>query len=626
MRQAVLAAALALAGAGAFAQGVAPERASPVKDPYWGAALFDFYQDHYFSAITGLMASQQFNRVSHHDVEAEMLRGGLLLSYGMHLEAGRIFEALIDKGLAPDARNRAWFFLAKIRYQRGLPGQAEEAIARIQGKLPPALEEDKVLLHAQLLLARGDNAGAADVLKTLPKDSPGMPYARFNLGVAFVKGGDFKSGSKVLDELGRMPAANEEIRNLRDKANVALGFAELGLDHPSEARNALQRVRLEGLLSNKALLGFGWAAAADKEPRKALVPWAELATRDLSDAAVLEARIAVPYALAEVGALVAALDGYRKAIDDFAQENVRLDDSIAAIRAGKLFEVPAGSVSADQMGWMREIERVPAMPHPGHLNQLFAQHEMQEALKNLRDLQFLSGNLEDWARNLGIFNHMLALRSQAYAQRLPQVRASAGMLGQQGLVAAQRRRDALAAELSSAEQSADGLAFASPAQRALLERIAKMGEALRTLGAGADATAARERTRLAAGAMTWQLAKDYSARSWDAKKALNATDVALAEARARDAALAKAQIDEPVRMKQFGERIDELEQRIRALQPQVVALTAAQRVQLQEIAVAELVRQKERLASYDTQARFAVAQMVDRAKSAAEGGAANAPR
>jgi hypothetical protein len=37
---------------------------------------------------------------------------------------------------------------------------------------------------------------------------------------------------------------------------------------------------------------------------------------------------------------------------------------------------------------------------------------------------------------------------------------------------------------------------------------------------------------------------------------------------------------------------------------------------LQDIAVAELARQKERLVAYTTQARFAVAQLHDRAKVA----------
>ena len=47
--------------------------------------------------------------------------------------------------------------------------------------------------------------------------------------------------------------------------------------------------------------------------------------------------------------------------------------------------------------------------------------------------------------------------------------------------------------------------------------------------------------------------------------------------------------------------------------PRVAALTLEQQGQVQELAVAELTRQKERLVAYTTQARFAVAQLYDRA-------------
>ena len=52
------------------------------------------------------------------------------------------------------------------------------------------------------------------------------------------------------------------------------------------------------------------------------------------------------------------------------------------------------------------------------------------------------------------------------------------------------------------------------------------------------------------------------------------------------------------------------------MMPRVAALTQEQQGEVQELAVAELTRQKERLAAYATQARFAVAQLYDRATSA----------
>ena len=198
--------ALAVAAALACALHVQAADAPPVaanheiKDPHYGDTLFHFFQSHYFTSVTTLMASQQFDRVSHHADEAEVLRGGMLLSYGLHREAGEIFARLIEKGAAPKVRDRAWYFLAKIRYQRGYLAEAEEAVARIENNLPPNLEEERGLLQANLLMARSDYTGAAAVLDAMSAKAPGARYARFNLGIALIKVGDTARGST---EIGR---------------------------------------------------------------------------------------------------------------------------------------------------------------------------------------------------------------------------------------------------------------------------------------------------------------------------------------------------------------------------------------------------------------------------------------
>jgi len=587
---------------------------SVIRDPHYGDTLFRFWQDQYFTAITGLMTSQHFERVSQHADEAEVLRGGMLLSYGMHKEAGEIFAQLIERGAAPSVRDRAWFYLAKIRYQRGFVDQAEEAMARIENNLPPALQEDRVLLQSQLLMARGDFAGAAQVLETLAKSSSAGQYARYNLGVALVRAGDLPRGIAMLDELGKAPATSEEFKALRDKANVALGFAALADEKPEAARAFLERVRLSSMLANKALLGFGWASAALKEPKKALVPWGELTSgapgRDSGDAAVLEARIAVAYAYAEIGAYGQSLERYQDAIGAFDREHVALDESIGAIRKGKLLDGLLEKNPGEEMGWFWNIQELPEMPHASHMNQVLAQHEFQEAFKNWRDLRFLAKNLQGWADTLSVYNDMLGNRRQAYADKLPKVRDDAGKLN---IAEAIKRRDALVAEIEKVEAEGDHAALADEVRRAQIARIADLQALLQRAGSDPEIAAAADRVRRVAGALTWQLAQEFPDRLWQAKKALRTINMELEMAQARDAALAQAQRDEPARHEAFARRIAALEGTIRALIPKVAALTNEQQGQVQELAVAELTRQKERLAAYTTQARFAVAQLYDRA-------------
>jgi hypothetical protein len=594
--------ALCVAGAAAHAQSI-------VQAPHYGDTLFQFFQDKHFEAITGLMVSQHFGRIQPHDDEAEVLRGGMLLSYGLHREAGEVFAQLIDRHAAPPVRDRAWYFLARIRYQRGLPADADAALAKVAAPLVGGLEDDRQLLAAQLRLALGDAAGAAQILARVPPESLSAPFARFNLGVALIRGGDTEKGRQLLDELGLKPAANEEQRSLRDRANVALGFAALADQQPENARAVLQRVRLAGAQSNKALLGFGWAAAEMKQPRDALVPWTELAGRDSSDAAVLEARIALPFAYAELGANGQALDGYNEAVRLYQAERQRLDDSIQAIRGGALVRALLDRNPSARLGGAVAIQDLPAMPHAGHLTQLLAGHEFQESFKNLRDLQFVDRNLQDWQSRLGVFDDMLANRRQAYQQRLPAVLKGADDFS---LPQLQQRRDTLAGALARAEAETDTSAFVDERERGLLERLQRVQAGL----AQSPDPQLAERLRRVAGALTWQLAQDHPARVWAAKKSLRATDRLLAETGEHHAALARAQKDEPARFDDFARRIAGLATRLKSTLPRVAALGRDQQAQLQEMAVAQLQAQQERLDAYAAQARLAIAQILDRAQLA----------
>ncbi len=597
----------------------AAEPAEPAKKsvtaPHYGDTLFHFYQDKYFSAVTSLMVSQHFTRLAPHDDDSEILRGGLLLSYGMHREAGQIFAQLIERSAPPSVRDRAWFYLAKIRWQRGLPKEAEEAIVKIEGKLPEGIEEDRGLLHANLLLGRQDFAGAVTVLRGMTPTTQASHFARFNLGVALVKSGDVAGGSALLDEVGRMPGANEEQRSLRDRANVALGFAALQDGRGDDARAVLQRVRLQSLQANKALLGFGWAAANAKQHEQALVPWAELAGRSVSDAAVLEARIALPYAYAELGAYGQALDGYQQAVSQFDGEQGALKESIAAIQSGKLIAGLNAKNPGSEMGWFWSLTELPEMPHAGHLTQVLAQHAFQESFKNYRDLVFLGSNLAQWRDSLGTYRDMLAVRRKAFEQRLAQtVGREKGSVAD--LARAQMNRASLAAELDRVEREGDVISFSDQRQDALLQRLADVQAAVQANAKDPEIARLAEKVRLLAGSLAWELSSQWPDRLWQAKKALRDGDRGFEEALAREARLAKAQREEPQRFERFAKRIDALEAQINALIPRVASATKEQQDAVQNIAVAELAGAQQRLAEYQAQARFALAQLVDRASLA----------
>ena len=593
-----------------FGASAPPAPTHEIKAPYYGDALFYFFQDRYFTSITTMMASQQFDRLIKHDDEAEILRGGMLASYGMTKEAGEIFATMVARGASPSTHDRAWFYLAKIRYQRGYLVEAEQALGQIERKLPRELEEERGLLLAQLLMMRSDFAGAAGALNGLPLKGNGARYVRYNLGIALLRSGNAKRGTELLGDLGKESAPSEEYRNLRDRANVALGFSALSENRPKDARMYLERVRLESLQSSKALLGFGWAADALKDPQLALVPWQELAKRDFGETAVLEAQIAVPYAYAELGAYGQALQRYESAIGAFERESAALEESIKAIRAGKMIDTLVEQNPGEEMGWFWKIRDLAEMPRARHLAQVLAQHEFQEALKNYRDLRFLSRNLEDWRDKLVIFDDMLATRRKAFADRLPVVRERQQQIDIEALV---KRRDAIAAEVAAGEAAGDGVAFADAKQQELLEKLKEIRRIVDAPNADEEAFKQRDRVRLVGGVLAWQLSQDAVGRLWDAKVELDRMGEWLADAKRHADALSTAQREEPLRFDRFAARIAAMGPQLQVMIPRVAGLGREQREEAQEIAIAELTGQQQRIAGYTTQARFALAQLYDRA-------------
>ena len=658
---------LALATAAAPNAHAEATQPAPIRAPHHGSTLFHFFQGHDFDALGALMVSQHFQRLAPHDDEAEVLRGGLLLSYGLHQEAGQVFTRLIEHQAPQAVQNRAWFYLARIRHQRGLPDEAEAALSRISGAaLPAELETQRQLLTAQLLMGRGAYTAAAQVLQTLAKAQPaGVAYsalavAQFNLGVALVKAGGaddaFQAGTAdtaatathtaqglaLLDTLGRQPAADEEQRALRDRANLALGLAALRAGQPARAQAVLQRVRLNSPHAHPALLGLGWAAADQDQPQQALAPWAELVDRSAAahasgagpDTALLEARIALPHALAEAGAWGPALSRYEQAVDRYAQEDDSLQAAVLTLNSGSTLQALLARHADTGIGWFARLDELPRaaeLPHAATLAPVLAGHAFQEGFKNWRDLHHLSGHLDEWRSRLQAFDDMLATRRQAYALRLPPVLQRDA---DAGLPRLQARHQALGSELARVEAQTDTAALADLREQALQQRLARVQAALQRLAAaelpatgaglgldlGLDHAAASARLQRAAGALQWEQAQQFPARLWSAKKALQQGAQALEQAQAREAALAQAQRSEPARHEALAARISALAARLEALLPQLQSTAGEQQAALQAQAVAALQAQQVRLAAYRAQALLGRAQLLDRMQLAQRGG------
>lgn len=581
-----------------------------IRDLHYGDVLFYLYQDDDFEAITRLTAYQHWNLIPHHEDEGQLLLGGLYLSLGMHNEAGDRFESLLTREVPTGVRNRAWFYLAQVWYARGYLDKAEAALRRIQGKLSPDLEARKTHLFANVLMYQGKFDEAIRVLSAW-KGSPGWSaYARFNLGVALVRQKKLADAEPFLSGVGTMYAESAELLALKDRANLALGFADLQADRPAKAKEALERVRLNGPYSNKALLGTGWADAALGDYQAALAPWMELRNRNLLDAAVQESLLAVPYAYSKLNANAQSAEYYETAVQSYDAENVRLDDAIERIRGGNMLEQVISSEQDSRHGWFWQLKSLPDAPESRYLYSVLADHDFQEGLKNYCDLVYMSHTLDKWGDSMDAFRDMVDTREHAYAERLPRVDALLASGAVERL--AQRKAD-LESRLNDVDSGKDVAALGSAEERDQWARLQRIESALAAAPDSAETADLKARLRLVKGVLYFRLNDSFRARMWQQRRTIKDLDVALHEAQNRWIRVEHARQSVPTNNGEFAARVASLKSRIDELQAHLAATEQKQNAYLAQVAVNELEQQKDRLATYQLQARFALATMYDRA-------------
>jgi len=591
-----------------------------IRDLHYGDALFYFYQQEDFEALTRLLAYEHWQRLPHHADEARLLEGGLYLALGLHNEAGERFQTLLTNEVPTGVRNRAWFYLAQVWYARGYLEQADAALRKINGRMSPELEAQKELLFGNVLMHEGRFDEAIQLLSNWRGTQIWSAYARFNLGVALVRAQRLADADPFLSAVGTMLASDSEVAALRDRANLALGFAYLQANEPARARAPLARVRLNGPYSNKALLGIGWADAALGDYQAALTPWMELRGRNVLDAAVQESYLAVPYAFSKLNANAQSAEYYETAVASFDAENGRLDGAIAGIRRGDMLQRVLSKDQDARHGWFWQLQNLPDAPESRYLYAVLAGHDFQEGLKNYRDMIYLSGTLDRWGDSMGAFEDMIAARERAYAERLPRADA---LLASNTLAKLQQRHVALANELHRIEAAHDVAALGTSEEREQWGRIQRMEGSLGNAPDNTENSELHARLALVHGVLYYRLDEAFGARLWQAQRGLKDLNLALHEAQSRWIRVERARKDVPANTGEFAARVASLKQRIDALQGRLAATEQRQSEYLAQVAVHELEQQKDRLATYQIQARFALGIMYDRAASTP---AATAPK
>ena len=613
-----LAGAAVTAVAGPFGRKDAAEEA--VRDLYFGEAVYHANQGYYFEALERLdtelgqhraVDEPALDSLYRHLNEAEFSVGDFELNYRMHHRAGRAIKAVLEGAVDPLVRNDAAFRLARIHFEKGQLEDALVALERIDGPTPAAIRNEIEFLRANVYLGLGRPADAVDVLRRLQNADDLTGFAAYNLGIALLEEGRRDDALKQLAAAGEVSGGDEAVLAVRDKANFVLGTLLVDAGRHADAARYFDRVRLDGPFSSAALLASGWASAADARFERAVVPWSVLVEREITDAAVQEALLALPHAYGQLDVHGRAAVLYANALDSFGGEIEKLDASIASIREGKFLQVLVREEIRQDNDWVIRLRSLPESPETYYLMDLMASNDFQTALQNYLDLEDLRRKLASWHVSFDAFDDLVGLRREYYEPRLPGVDAEFRELDSRMRLRIEQHR-LLAARLEAMLVAPQPEVLATAEERLASEELARLAAAV----AGDESeTAARLRERIErlSGVLTYTLRTEYHER----------LDVFARHVRELEAALEvlEKQHESFVRARQaavhsyegYDTPVARLRRRVEEALGRVNLLMARQGRALEIAAIDELVARRDRLTTYQDQARFALADSYDRA-------------
>jgi tetratricopeptide (TPR) repeat protein len=598
---------------------------SDLKDLYFGEALYHAYQGEWFDAISRLdteipgyyrVDEPEKDTLHFHINQATFDVGDFELHYRMHQRAGRAIKSVIEGNVPELVRNEAIYRLARMYFQKDRPEDALRTVNLVRGSIPADIRPEFVYLRSNINMANGRNGEAALALKDIISDKSMEGFSSYNMGIALIRDGKEQSGREYLDKAGRVEKSDEATLSIKDKANLVLGEKLMADKNYESAKSVLDRVRIDGPFSNRALLGSGWADAYQDHYESALVPWTILAGRGTTDESTEEAMLALPYAYGKLGVYSKAAVLYDKAVQTFGTEIDRLNASITSIHEGKFLKALVREEIKQDPNWVVKLRELPESPETFYLLDLMASHDFQETLKNYLDLEELRKKIEVWSGDIVAFEDIIEKRKAYYQPLLPQVDKEFRRLDSKMRLRLMQR-DLIEKRLHGMLTAPHPEYLATAADRTALDEITRVEKKLSAGGKAVPADAAARIKRLR-GVIRFGIYTEYDRRFTDAHRHLRDLNNDMARLKKAYISFVRARQAATQSYEGYNKNIHTLKSRIAAAQSKVMELMPKQGEILTNMAVSELSKRRDRITEYQTKAHFAMADSFDRATRAQE--------
>jgi len=506
-----------------------------VQDPRYGVALWHYFQGQNLQALTELMIAENKEGIQGHGDNPKIIKAGLELAYGMVNHSKAAFEKIADESLSPSVKNKAWYYLAKIYYQRGDLSSALSTLEPLN-----SLEENSTLrsktlsLKLNVLIQQGDLSEAERLISTVNKPFPEKSMALFNLGNAHSRNGTYKNALKIFDKaletIKRQEIINKGDLFLADKIYISAGYSALLSGQPKRALSYFSQSQQQSLDSELALLGYGRAASTLEYYQQALAFFDLLAQQAFYKPAVQESLISVPVIYEKIQQPARALRAYEYAMTIYQQEISNIDSEIAYLRQqdlGALF--PDKNVAGKGIHWLKSAEITPfSRDQPSYQSRkkfstLFSEEKFQTDLRELQDLISLNDFAADRLNRLAIMKESLMNRQK---DKQAQWLEYGSLQAEQKLKAYKNRLKQMTGLLQKAIDEKDYLAFIPDNRKELLERIKNSERRIDASNQYGIALEKEQREkqknllRVYRGMLFWQAAQDYSEEKYALEKAI----------------------------------------------------------------------------------------------------------
>ena len=399
----------------------AQAKAKSRADLEYGQVLYEFYQQDYFSALVEFeYASSIDNTMSQSDF-AQVLKGGMLLSYGVADEAYDLFNSVLATTETEEVKNRAWYYLAKLFYSKSDWEKAADSVAQVGGVVPEDIYMQYHYLSTLINLDEDQLNKAQETMERLANDKTFYPYLLFNMAIGHIRSGSVSKAVTNLEQVAAYKGSNRELLTLADRARHGLSQLAIQTGNFPQAWEYLRGIQTTGLYSNRALLTFAWSAIKLKRYKEAIPALQALNQRSIAIPEVQEAKVLLSHLYEQEGSAKKALKANLLAEKQYKEG---MSQVTAARKLINQRDVPKEFITnlnriVNDSEWNKTEASVNYQQLTPFLIDLMASNAFNEILNELTDLYLIHENLSQWSSFIS--QHKLVLNNsynRAFDQEL----------------------------------------------------------------------------------------------------------------------------------------------------------------------------------------------------------------